>query len=176
MATADKVIARIQAEREALNAHPEQLYDLVNELIIPHFDFVKISKYVLGRYWRTASTEQKRVFVEQFRTLMVRTYATTLLEYSGQTIKYLPMQNDPGSNSAIVRTEVDQAGADPIPIDYRMYSTDGDWKVFDVTVSGISLVSTYRSSFASDINKDGLDALISTLTQRNSAAMAGKSP
>ena len=176
MTTTDQVLARIEAEQATLNAHPEQVYDLVNELIIPHFDFVKISKYVLGRYWRTASVDQKKAFIAEFRTFLVRVYATTLFEYSGQTIKYLPAHNDPNSKTVIVKTEIEQPGAQSIPIDYRMYLKKDAWKVYDIAVSGISLVTTYRSAFASDINRDGLDTLIANLAQRNSVASAGGSP
>jgi len=165
--TADQVIQKISENRAVLDAHPEQIYDLINEYVIPHFDFTSMSKWVLGNNWRQASTEQRDRFVNEFRTLLVRTYARALLEYSDQEILYLPVENNPNSNLVVVKTEVQSTGSHPIPIDYRMHVSNGEWKVVDVSVDGISLVATYRGSFASEIRKNGIDALISKLNERN---------
>ena len=165
--TADQVIKKIAENRAGLDAHPEQLYDLINDLVIPHFDFTSMSKWVLGNNWRQASDEQREKFVNEFRTLLVRTYARALLEYSDQQINYLPVQSDPNSNLVVVKTEVQSTGSPPVPIDYRMHVSNGGWKVVDVIVDGISLIATYRGSFASEIRKNGIDALISKLTERN---------
>lgn len=165
--TSDQVIARLQADREQLNARPELIYDLVNELIIPHFDFHSMSKWVLGRNWRQASDEQKEKFTHEFRTLLVRTYAKALLEYSDNEIKYLPVQVNPESNLVQVKTEVQQSGSTKIPINYSMHIRDGGWKVVDVAINGISLVSTYRGTFATEIRNSGMDALIAKLVDKN---------
>ncbi|MEE9551674.1 MAG: ABC transporter substrate-binding protein [Gammaproteobacteria bacterium] len=165
--TADKVVARLNAERENLEAHPERIYDLVNELVIPHFDFVRMSKWVLGRNWRSASEMQQTQFVDEFRTLLVRTYARALLEYSEEEIVYLPAQNNPNSNIVVVRTKIQQPGSNSVPIDYSMHMSDGEWKAIDISIDGISLVATYRGSFASEIRKNGLDSLIKKLSERN---------
>lgn len=168
--TADSVIARLTAERTELEEHPEKLYSLINELVIPHFDFVSMSKWVLGRNWRDATEAQQDKFVNEFRTLLVRTYAKALLEYSNETINYLPVENNPDSNIVVVKTEIHQPGAKPVAINYSMHVSGGEWKVVDVTVDGISLVATYRGSFASEIRKSGMDALIAKLTERNTTA------
>jgi phospholipid transport system substrate-binding protein len=168
--TADSVIARLTTERAELEAHPEKLYSLINELVIPHFDFVSMSKWVLGRNWRDASEAQQEQFVGEFRTLLVRTYAKALLEYSNETINYLPVENNPDSNIVVVKTEIHQPGTKPVTINYSMHVSGGEWKVVDVTVDGISLVATYRGSFASEIRKSGMDALIAKLTERNTTA------
>lgn len=168
--TADSVIARLSAERAELEAHPEKLYSLINELVIPHFDFVSMSKWVLGRNWRDASVDQQDQFVNEFRTLLVRTYAKALLEYSDEKINYLPVVNNPDSNIVMVKTEINQSGTKPVSINYSMHISGGEWKVVDVTVDGISLVATYRGSFASEIRKSGMDALIAKLTERNTSA------
>lgn len=165
--TANQVLAKLRSEREMLRQKPTALYQLVNELIIPHFDFRRMSQWVLGRYWRTASETQRSEFIDQFRTLLVRTYATALLEYSDQDIRYLPVQAPPGAKTVTVKTQVDRPGGAPIPINYSMHNKDGDWKVFDVAVDGVSLVSTYRSTFGTQIRQDGLDALIKALAARN---------
>jgi len=166
--TADRVIERLKAEKEVLDANPEKIYGIINELVIPHFDFFSMSRWVLGGAWNQASRSQQQEFINQFRTLLVRTYARALLEYSDNPIKYYPVQSRPDSSLVVVRTEVkDAGGGNPIPINYRMHNAHGAWKVVDVTVDGVSLVSTYRGSFASEIRKSGLDGLIARLAERN---------
>lgn len=168
MSTADQVIARLVAERADIEANPHKLYSLINELVIPHFDFLSMSKWVLGKTnWKSASEDQRDKFVNEFRTLLVRTYAKALLEYSEEEIIYKPVASNPDSNIVTVETEVKQAGGNKVPIDYRMHASSGEWKVVDVAVDGISLVSTYRGSFAAEIRKNGIDSLISKLQERN---------
>jgi len=168
MSTADAVLERVTTEREALDADPGKIYGLVNEVVIPHFDFISMSKWVLGKTsWRGASEGQREQFIGEFRTLLVRTYAKALLEYSNEAIEYLPTEDNPNSNLVVVKTKINQAGAKAVPIDYRMHVSGGEWKVVDIVVDGVSLVSTYRGSFASQIKKGGLDSLISKLSQRN---------
>lgn len=166
--TTDQVLARIASEKAELNAHPERIYGLIHELVIPHFDFDGMSRWVLGRAWVDATPDQRNEFIKQFQTLLVRTYAKALLEYSNEKIRFLPVNKSPGASMVVVKTEVNQSGgAQPVPIYYRMHMRDGDWKVVDVAVDGVSLVSTYRGSFASEIRKSGLNALITKLTERN---------
>ena len=166
-ATADGVIQRIETERSALEANPEKVYDLVNELVVPNFDFISMSKWVLGKNWKTANDAQRTEFIEQFKTLLVRTYARALLEYSGQEIKYFPAEQKPDSNLAVVKTVLTSSGAQPFPVAYRMHQKNEQWKVVDVAVDGVSLVSTYRGSFATQIKKNGFDALINELADKN---------
>ena len=169
--TASKVIDRLNADRDMLEANPDRIYSLVNELIIPHFDFVSMSKWVLGKKnWRGSTEIQQRQFVNEFRTLLVRTYAKALLEYSRQEIVYLPVEENPESTIVVVKTLIEQPGSKSVPIDYSMHASGGDWKVIDVAVDGISLVATYRGSFAAEIRKNGMEALINKLSERNSQA------
>ena len=165
--TANGVIERIESERAALEANPSMVYDLVNELVIPHFDFISMSKWVLGKNWKAASPEQRTDFIEQFRTLLVRTYARALLEYSGQEIKLISTEQKPDSNLAVVKTELTSEGAQAFPVAYRMHQKDQAWKVVDVAVDGVSLISTYRGSFATQIKKNGFDSLIQQLSDKN---------
>jgi len=175
--TTDQVVARLVDQKSELEAHPERIYDLIHELVIPHFDFASMSKWVLGKSWKDASPAQRDAFVGQFQTLLVRTYAKALLEYSEEVIRFLPVEPNPSSNLVLVKTEVNQPGSSaPIPIQYRLHITEGNWKVVDVAVDGVSLVSTYRGSFASDIQKDGLDALIGKLAERNSKIVISSEP
>jgi phospholipid transport system substrate-binding protein len=167
--TVDGVLERLIAEKEQLDAHPERIFELIQELVIPHFDFSSMSKWVLGKTnWRGASPEQRDVFVDQFRTLLVRTYAKALLEYSEEKVQYNESTKNPKSNLVTVKTEVQQPGdSASIPINYRMHISGGEWKVVDVAVDGISLVRSYRGSFASEIKANGLQSLIGKLTEKN---------
>mgnify|MGYP002280194858 CR=1 FL=1 len=159
--TVGGVLERLDTEKEQLDAHPERIYDLIQELVIPHFDLGKTN-------WRSASREQRAVFVEQFRTLLVRTYARALLEYSQEEVQYNEVAKNPNSNLVTVKTEVQQpGGGGGIPINYRMHISGGEWKVVDVAVDGISLIRSYRGSFASEINENGLQSLITKLTEKN---------
>ena len=170
MSTADAVLARVTSEREAIDADPGRIYSLVDDVVIPHFDFVSMSKWVLGKKnWHGASKSQQEPFIGEFRILLVRTYAKALLEYANQEIEYFPEESNPNSNLVVVKTKIRQAGRSAVPIDYRMHISGGEWKVVDIVVDGVSLILTYRGSFASEIRKNGLDALISKLSKRNDA-------
>jgi len=164
---ATEMLERIKKDQELIKNEPAHINKLVNELVIPHFDFHKMSRWVLAKYWRKANATQKKQFVEEFKTLLVRTYATSLSEYIDQEIKYLPFRGKIASGDVTVRSEIEQAGSFPIPINYRLHNNDGDWKVYDITIDDISLVANYRSSFAKHIRKSGIDDLISTLAQKS---------
>lgn len=169
--TADKVLERLNAEQELLEEQPERIYSVVQEHILPHFDFMSMSRWVLGRNWRDATEAQQQEFAEEFQTLLVRTYAKALLEYSEQEIEYQSVSEDRGSNLVTVRTEVKQGGSNQkIPINYTMHTADGEWKVVDVSVNGVSLVSTYRGSFSSEVRRSGIDGLIKRMSERNAGS------
>lgn len=165
--TSDEVIARVQSEKEVLRAEPRRLNALVDELIFPHFDFNRMGRWVLGKNWSIATEAERARFIEEFRLLLVRTYATALLEYSDRTITYQPEVVDEDGGQATVRSEIQQPGGQPVPINYRMHVKDGDWKVFDVAVEGVSLISTYRGSFADEVARSGIKGLIDSLAARN---------
>jgi phospholipid transport system substrate-binding protein len=134
--------------------------------VVPQFDFNKITKAAVGKHWSKATPAQQRALTQGFQEVLVRTYAKALLNYSGQEIRYLPEK--PGAKSTVVvPTEVREAGAQPIPIDYRLYRKGGSWKVFDVKIDNVSLVSNYRSSFNSQIRRDGIDGLIKRIDEMN---------
>lgn len=172
--TADTVLKKLKEQREELEKNPSGIYDLVNQYILPHFDFERMSRWVLGRYWRQATPEQQDRFVKEFRTLLVRTYATSLLEYVDQKIVYLPMRGDPASGEVTVRSEVQQPGGFPIPVTYDLYKNDGEWKVYDVAIDNVSLVANYRASFGREVRQKGLDSLIEQLAERNRQRTAGQ--
>jgi len=168
--TTDKMLAKLKQEREALKKEPDLIYGMVSEIVLPHFDFVAMSRWVLGKYWRRASKEQKLSFVKAFRTLMVRTYAVALLEYTDQSIRFLPLRGDPGKGDVIVRSEVKQTSKPGIGINYNLHKKKQAWKVYDLSVDGVSLVANYRTSFATEINQTSLDALIKRLEKHNTRA------
>lgn len=171
MGVVDVVLERLNTEQEALHADPSKIYGLVNEVVKPHFDFVSMSKWVLGKNWRGASEKQREQFIAELRTLLIRTYGKALLEYSGQSIEYLPTKENSNSNLIVVKTKIHQNNSKAIPIDYRMHISGGQWKIVDIVVNGLSLVSTYRVSFASEIKKNGFDALVSKLSHKNKIMM-----
>ncbi|MHB8454315.1 MAG: MlaC/ttg2D family ABC transporter substrate-binding protein [Acidiferrobacterales bacterium] len=163
--TTDDILATIKANRAAYAKDHSKLYKLAEEKVLPYFDFVRMSQWVLGRNWRTATPEQRARFVPLFRDLLVRTYSTALLNYTDQQIVFLPVTMRPGDADIQVKTEVKQSGGAPnIPIYYSFYKTrDGSWKVYDVSIDGISLVTNYRSVYASKIREEGMDALLASL-------------
>jgi phospholipid transport system substrate-binding protein len=173
--TSAEMIAAIKDNRAAIDKDQNRLFELVEKIVLPHFDFERMSKLVLGKYWRRATDEQQREFTDEFRFLLVRTYATAMLEYTDQKINYMPLRAEPDATEVEVDTEVDQDSGFPIPIDYKMYKNDkGEWKVYEVTIDGVGLVINYRSSFSTEIRgKGGMAGLIDKLKQRNNEARSG---
>jgi phospholipid transport system substrate-binding protein len=170
--TSDEMIKTLKAQKDDLKDNPSHIYGLVEKIILPHFDFERMSRLVLGKHWRKASDQQKTKFIEEFRFLLVRTYATAMLEYSDQEIEFLPFRDDSTATDVTVKTEVDQQGGFPVPIDYSLYLKDGNWLVYDVTIDDVSLVLNYRTSFSGEIRQAaGLDGLIKKLQSRNEQAV-----
>lgn len=165
--TAKQVFDAIDSERTAYREHPERLYDLVQKVVLPHFDFETMGRWVLGKNWRQATPEQQQRFVKEFTQLLVRSYATSLLEYDDEQLSYQPFQAPADAKDVTVRSQVALAGAPPVPINYSMHRVNGEWKVYDVSIDGISLVTNYRSTFAQEMRQGGIDGLIHRLAERN---------
>ncbi len=165
--TTDAMLARIRADRAAYAKDPTKLYKMAEEMVLPHFDFVRMSQWVLGLNWRKATPEQRGRFVAQFRDLLVRTYSTALLNYTDQSIIYRPLSIKPTDDDVLVRTEVKQNGGAPnIPINYSFYKNkEGAWKVYDVSIDGVSLVTNYRSVYASKVRDTGMDGLLASMQE-----------
>jgi len=170
--TSSRMLVAMRDEQQAIATDADRVYELVAEIVLPYFDFQRMGQWVLGRNWRAATQAQREQFVEQFRILLVRTYGTALSGYADEKIVYLPFVEPEYAATVTVRTEIEQTGA-PIPISYSMYRSPAGWKVYDVAISGVSLVTNYRSSFGSIIRKEGMDALIRQLTDRNSGVSGG---
>ncbi len=165
--TAERMLTTLEARRAEVERNPSLIYGLVETTVAPHFDFERITQGALGQSWRQASPEQQRQLVNGFKQVLIRTYARSLLSYSGQEIRYLPSKPGSRPGTVTVSTEVRESGAAPIPVDYRMHNSSGSWRVYDVVINNASLVGNYRTSFANEIRQSGLDALIAKLTDMN---------
>ena len=163
----DEILATIKANRDAYSKDHTRLYKMAEEKVLPHFDFARMSQWVLGLNWRKATPEQRGLFVAQFRDLLVRTYSTALLNYTDQEIIYRPLKFKDTDEDVLVKTEVKQSGGAPnVPINYSFYKNkDGQWKVYDVTIEGVSIVTNYRSVYAGKIRDQGMDALLASMAQ-----------
>jgi phospholipid transport system substrate-binding protein len=173
----DRVLQRLKAEKPQLDAHPERVYGFANELadefILPHYDFEGMSRWILGRNWRSANDMQRVRFQDEFRHMLVNTYATALLSYSDQEIVFLPYRPDPKDEQrALVRAEFRPAGSPAIPIVYSLHRAGEGWKVYDVAIDGISLVTTYRSGYATEIRNHGMDGLLQKMADKNRSQAA----
>ncbi len=165
--TSNRMLTAMRAERDTISQDPARLHTLVEEIVLPNFDFRRMSQWVLGRNWRSATPQQREQFVAEFRQLLVRTYGTALLEYAAEEPVYLPYTETADAKNVTVRTEIDQPGVGVIPINYSLYRSGSGWKVYDISISGVSLVTNYRSTYGSIIRTDGIDQLIDQLAERN---------
>ncbi len=170
MQTADKIQAQLRTERDKVAKDKKRTYELVEEIVLPHFDFTTMSASVLGKHWRSANDDQKKKFTQEFKILLVRTYAKALVDNMDRKINYLALRAPDGATDVTVKTEIPQEGSFPLPINYSMELIDGAWKVYDVDIDGISLVKNYRTTFSNEVKQGSIDSLIKTLTERNSQA------
>ena len=151
------------------NKDKRTLLDLAEQKVLPNFDFTEMTRLAVGRAWRDASDAQKKALENAFRTLLVNTYTAALTQAakSDQTVEVKPLRLQPDQKDAVVKTQVKESGRSPIPIDYSMRRTAGGWKVYDVVVENLSLVTNYRNSFSSEVARGGIDGLIKTLEEKN---------
>lgn len=172
----DDIIAALKTNKATYAKDHKKLYAMVDEKVLPSFDFERMSQWILGKHWQQASPEQQKRFTEEFRHLLVRTYATALLNYTDQKVEFLPFNAREGADEATVKTVIKQSGGGPdIPINYAFYKKNPDWKVYDVSIDGVSLVSNYRRTYASRIKREGLDALIQSIATANAKGTVDKS-
>ena len=152
-----------------------QVTQFVNGVIYPHTDFDKIAPLVLGKHWKTATTGEQERFKHEFQTLLVRTYSRAFVEYNNWSIRFLPLEMSNEATKVIVKTNVLQTGQQPVDVNYRMFLSKGEWKVYDIMIDGVSLVTNYRSTFNDEIQTKGsLSAVIDRLAKRNAEALAAK--
>jgi len=162
-----EVIAFIKAEHAAPSVSVDKVTAFVESRILPLFDFPRMTQIAMGRNWSLATPAQQKALTHEFRTLLVRTYSVALSSYHDQIIEYKPLRTAPGAAEVTVKSEVKQAGAERMTIDYDMEKTVGGWKVYDVKIIGLSLVTTYRSTFVGRVRDVGIDGLIKALADKN---------
>ncbi|MDQ7014822.1 MAG: ABC transporter substrate-binding protein [Gammaproteobacteria bacterium] len=165
--TTDSLFELLKKEQDRLQSDPVFLRQQVDELILPHMDFNAMTKLAVGKNWRKATAKQRRELEAQFRELLVSTYANSLSEFAKHEIKFLPFRASSRKNRAQVRSQVLQAGAASISMVYRLRKKKEQWKIYDITIDGISLVTNYRSSFTGEVSKHGIQGLIKVLKDKN---------
>ena len=168
--TAEDVLAIVKADKDIQAGNQEKLFALAQEKILPNFNFDRVSRLVLGKNWTKATPEQKTAFQAEFRTLLLRTYATALSKYKNQVIEYKPLRMVEGANTASVKTQILQPGGQPIEVSYTLAKEAEAWKVYDIVIEGVSLVTNYRGQFSQEVRQNGLDSLIKKLVDKNAAA------
>ena len=164
--TAQEVLAIIKRDKGIQSGNKAKILALVESKILPHFNFTRMTRLAMGKNWSKATPQQQQELQKQFRTLLVRTYYKALSVYSHHTIKVTPLKAITG-DYATVKTQVMQTHGNPVSIDYSMEKTSSGWKVYDITVAGVSLVINYRSSFNSQIRRGGIEGLLKTLSKKN---------
>lgn len=174
--TTNEVLTILKQDKELQNGNLGKVYQLVEAKILPNFDFNRMTQLVIGKHWPRATAQQKQALVSEFRNLLVRTYSSSLTAFTNQTVEFKPLAIKPDDTDVTVRSEIRQPGGQPIPIDYRMYKTTFGWKIYDVTIDSVSLVTNYRSSFSSTIRQKGIDGLIKTLADQSSRNSASPAP
>lgn len=161
-------VLEIIGKDEKIGEDKERMLDLVETKILPHFNFTRMTRLAMGKHWSSAAPEQQDVLVHEFKTLLVRTYSNALTTYRDETVTVNPVRELGDKIDTTVRTIVNQgSGKEPVPIDYSMEKGPDGWKVYDVTVAGVSLVTNYRGSFNSQIRRGGVEGLIKALSDKN---------
>lgn len=176
------MIEAINANRKEIKANPDKLKSLVEEIILPHLDLITASKWVMGKYWRQASKDQKLNFIRAFRTLLLRFYSSALAEYLDDDTKkleqkiftYYPIRGDLASKDVTVNAIVTPDKGEPVPIHYNMHLTSNGWKIYDVSVEGVSMITTYKNNFATELQQKGIDGLIASIEEKNKNLLVDK--
>ncbi|HEY8855911.1 MAG TPA: ABC transporter substrate-binding protein [Rugosibacter sp.] len=162
-----EVLEIVRADKDIQSGDAKKAMDLVEKKIAPNFDFLHMTRLALGRDWRQASAEQQKALANEFQILLVRTYSRALTEYKNQTIDIKPLLLKTGETDAKVHSEIKQPGAQSIQLDYYLQKGNAGWKIYDIEIAGISLVTNYRDSFAREVRNSGIDGLIKSLQTKN---------
>lgn len=163
----EEVLHIVRTDKALQNGDTNRAIELVNQKVLPYFDFQRMTSLAVGKDWRKATPEQKHKLSEEFKTLLVRTYSNALTGYKSQTIRYKPFRMKPEDTEVTVQTEILQPGSQAIPLDYSIEKQSKDWKVYDVVVGGISLVTNYRDQFRQEVRETGIDGLINAIATKN---------
>lgn len=169
-ATAQDVLLIVKQDKDIQAGNQKKILDLVDAKVLPHFDFVRMTRLAVGKHWRAATPEQKQVLVTEFRNMLVRTYTKAFTVYRDQTVEVKPFKMAADATEATVKTTINKPGAPPVPVDYEMEKTADGWKAFDVAIEGVSMVTSYRGTFDTEIQQNGIDGLIKMLSDKNANA------
>ncbi|MBI5436465.1 MAG: ABC transporter substrate-binding protein [Nitrosomonadales bacterium] len=168
--TVQEVLAIVKQDKDIQAGNQKKILELVDAKVLPHFDFARMTQLAVGKYWRTATPEQKQSLVTEFRNLLVRTYTKAFTVYRDQTVEVKPFKMPPGATEVTIKTVIIKPGESNVPVDYDMEKTAAGWKAFDLSIEGVSLVTNYRSTFSDQIQQAGIDGLIKTLVEKNQVA------
>lgn len=163
----DEVLAIVRADKDIQSGNSRKAVELVEAKVLPNFNFTHMTALALGKDWHKATPDQKKRLSDEFRTLLVRTYSNALTAYKNQSVVYKPFRMQPGETDVLVRTEIRQPGQQSVQLDYSLEKVDSGWKVYDVIVAGVSLVTNYRESFAQEVRAGGIDGLIASIVAKN---------
>lgn len=171
--TVQDVIAVIKQDKGIQAGDQKKITALVDAKVLPHFDFARMTQLAVGKYWRTATPEQKQALVTEFRNMLVRTYTKVFTVYRDQTVEVKPSKMATGDTEVTVKTVISKPGSQPILVDYEMKIAESGWKAYDISIDGVSMVMSYRGTFTSQIQENGIDGLIKTLSDKNTKAADG---
>ncbi|SDH85039.1 MlaC/ttg2D family ABC transporter substrate-binding protein [Propionivibrio dicarboxylicus] len=171
----DEVLTIVRQDKDIQNGNTKKAIELVEAKVLPSFNFQRMTALAMGRDWNKANPDQKKRLTEEFKALLVRTYSNALTSYRDQTVRYKPTKMQAGDTDVIVKTEIVQPGSKPIQLDYSVERQDNNgWKIYDVVVAGVSLVSNYRDTFNQEVRANGVDGLIQMLVNKNKQLESGK--
>ena len=165
--TSDQLLQSLKQNKNKIKENPNYVYQLTDEILLPHVDITAMSRLALGRqHWMAANAAQRKQFMQEFSNLMVRTYATALSAYTDEEIKFRPLRIDPNKEKRVqVDSVIIQRGGPSIPVSYRLFKRGDDWKVYDMTVDGVSMVQSFHSQFANEVSKNGMDGLLKAMSK-----------
>lgn len=171
----DEVTAALKKDKDIQAGDAKKAADLIETMIVPHFDFTRMTRIAVARNWRSATPEQQKELATEFKTLLVRTYSSALVNYKEHQIDYKPLRAKPEDDEVTVKSDVKPSGStQPVTIDYELEKTANGWKIYDVKVDGVSLVTTYRDTFATEVRERGIDGLIKSLAAKNREPLGTK--
>jgi len=170
----EDVLEIVRKDKDIQSGNAQKAIELVDQKVLPHFNFSHMTSLAVGKDWRKATPQQQQQLTQEFKTLLVRTYSNALTSYKNQKLVYKPLKLNPTDTDVLVRTEIQQPGSKPVQLDYSVEKLDGGWKVYDVTVAGISLVTNYREQFGQEVRNGGIDGLIGSVAAKNKSLEANQ--
>ncbi len=164
----DAVLGQLRAHQRELKTHPDRIYGIAEHLIIPHVDFVEMGRWIAGRNaWKKASESDQAAFISAFKNLVVRTYATSLLQYTDQTVEFMPLNSSTEKERIQVTSFINGGDRGPIKMEYRLIKQEGSWRVYDIIIEGVSLLKGYQAQFSADVRQQGLDYVTRKIQEHN---------